>query len=88
MTDNGRLPTDENGKQQRWLGLTLDATDEQARAAFRRKHGYPAALVVRDPTIVKVGPIGRGARESDEWTTTAIDNTDSMASAATAAARS
>ena len=61
MTDNGRL----SGK---WLGLTLDATDAQARAAFRRKHGYRAARVVRDPTIVKVGPIGRGAR-GERWDT-------------------
>ena len=81
MTDNGRL----EGK---WLGLTLDATDEHARAAFLRRYGYPAAEIHRGKVLVYAGPIGRGARESDEWTTTAIDNTDSMASAATAAARS
>ena len=68
MTDNGRLPTDENGKQQRWLGLTLDATDEQARAAFRRRYGYPAAEIHRGKVLVYAGPIGRGAR-SEGWET-------------------
>jgi len=57
MTDNGRLPTDENGKQQRWLGLTLDATDEQARAAFRRRYGYEAAEIHRGKVLVYAGPV-------------------------------
>jgi hypothetical protein len=51
---NGRL----EGK---WLGLTLDATDAEARAAFRQRFGYEAQRVHRASVIMYVGPIRQDA---------------------------
>jgi hypothetical protein len=40
-----------------WLGLTADTTEEEARAAFRRKYGTEPAEVIRLKVCVLVGPL-------------------------------
>jgi hypothetical protein len=45
----------------KWLGLTLDATDEEAREAFTRRFGYAPARLVRGRVIMYAGPIVKGA---------------------------
>jgi hypothetical protein len=47
---NGKL----GGK---WLALTLDATDAEAREAFTRRYGYAPLRVVRGKVIMYVGPV-------------------------------
>ena len=71
---NDLLPRDEHGRHQWWLTLSPKADDAQARAAFQRKHGYPAAEVHRGKVLVYAGPIGRGAR-SEGWRTTETNAT-------------
>ncbi len=51
---NGRL----RGK---WLGITLDATDDQAREAFRQRFGCEPEKIHRGQVIMYVGPIVDGA---------------------------
>lgn len=52
------MDTNSNGKLEgRWLGITLDASDAEAREAFTRRFGYAPLRVVRDATIIHVGPI-------------------------------
>lgn len=41
----------------RYQGYTNDMTDDQVRAAFRKRHGVDPAEIIRDPTIVMAGPI-------------------------------
>ena len=72
------LPKDEHGNQQFWRCLTLDATDDQARTAFRNRYGYEAAEVHRGSVIVYAGPV----RGNERWTTTETRDTVSTACAA------
>ena len=40
-----------------WMAFTLDMPDDDAGAAFTKRHGYPPRVYVRDGAILKVGPI-------------------------------
>ena len=40
-----------------WMGFTLDHDEGEARRLFVDKYGHEPRLFVRDPAILKVGPI-------------------------------